>query len=112
MTQSHMLAHRVRAWFGAAPLPRLRRLLLALYLATAAADAAGKALAAEPAFNRAVLRRVRGASAHEMREAARPSGNFEIFRTASRHLLEELNLYAEYPREHSDRFKYSPTFAL
>ena len=47
-----------------------------------------------------------------MREAAKPSGNFEIFRTASRHLVAGLDLYAEYPDEHSDRFKYSPTFAL
>jgi hypothetical protein len=107
-----MFAHRVRAWLATAPLPRLRRLLLALYLATAAADAAGKALAANPAINRALLQRVSGASANEMHEAARPSGNFEIFRTASRHLLEGADLYAEYPAEHSDRFKYSPTFAL
>jgi hypothetical protein len=107
-----MLAHRVRAWLGTAPLPRLRRLLLALYLATAAADAAGKALAANPAINRALTQRVRGASADEIREAARPSGNFEIFRTASHHLFAGLDLYAEYPSEHSDRFKYSPTFAL
>ncbi|MDB4892058.1 MAG: hypothetical protein JWL61_3913 [Gemmatimonadetes bacterium] len=107
-----MLAHRVRAWLGNLPLPRLRRLLLALYLATAAADAAGKALAANPAINRALIQRVRGTSADEMREAARPSGNFEIFRTASRHLIEGKDLYAEYPAEHSDRFKYSPTFAL
>ncbi|MEO5817372.1 MAG: glycosyltransferase family 87 protein [Gemmatimonadaceae bacterium] len=107
-----MLAHRVRAWLATTPLPRLRRLLLALYLATAAADAAGKALAADPTFNRAVLQRVQGASAAEMREAARPSGNFEIFRLASRHLVKDTDLYAEYPAEHSDRFKYSPTFAL
>lgn len=107
-----MLPHRVRAWLGTAPLPRLRRLLLALYLATAAADAAGKALAADPAINRALMRLVSGVSADEMREAARPSGNFEIFRTASRHLFEGRDLYAEYPAEHSDRFKYSPTFAL
>jgi hypothetical protein len=107
-----MLAHRVRAWIGTAPLPRLRRLLLALYLVTAAADAAGKALAANPAVNHALMQRVRGASANEMREAARPSGNFEIFRAASRHLLDGKDLYALYPDEHSDRFKYSPTFAL
>ncbi|MEP6732566.1 MAG: glycosyltransferase family 87 protein [bacterium] len=107
-----MFAHRIRAWFSAAPLPRLRRLLLALYVLTAAADAAGKALAADPVISNAVMRRLRGASAAEMHEAARPSGNFEIFRTASRHLFEGIDLYATYPDEHSDRFKYSPTFAL
>ena len=48
----------------------------------------------------------------QLRHAARPSGNFEIFRTASRHLLSGQDLYAEYPAEHTDRFKYSPTFAL
>ena len=107
-----MLAHRVRAWLDDVPLPRLRRTLVAFYLATAAADAAGKALAAHPGINRALTARVGVASAGEMREAAKPSGNFEIFRTASRHLVADLDLYAEYPDEHSDRFKYSPTFAL
>ena len=83
-----------------------------LYVATAALDAAGKTLAANPAINRALAQRVNDASAHELREAARPSGNFEIFRTASRHLVGGIDLYAEYPDAHSDRFKYSPTFAL
>jgi hypothetical protein len=107
-----MLAHRVRAWLSTSPLPRLRRTLLAFYLAAAAFDAAGKTLAAHPAINRALTQRVSAASAGEMREAAKPSGNFEIFRTASRHLVSGIDLYAEYPDEHSDRFKYSPTFAL
>ena len=107
-----MLAHRVRAWLDDVPLPRLRRTLVAIYLATAAADAAGKALAAHPGINRALTARVGVTSAGEMREAAKPSGNFEIFRTASRHLVADLDLYAEYPEAHSDRFKYSPTFAL
>ena len=107
-----MIAHRVRAWLGNAPLPRLRQIILALYLATALFDAAGKALAAHPAINRVLMQRVSATSTDEMREAANPSGNFEIFRTASRHLVTGIDLYAEYPGEHSDRFKYSPTFAL
>ena len=107
-----MLAHRVRAWLDDVPLPRLRRTLVAIYLAMAAADAAGKALAAHPGINRALTARVGVASAGQMREAAKPSGNFEIFRTASRHLVADVDLYAEYPEEHVDRFKYSPTFAL
>ena len=110
----HSHVARLRAWWTSIPVPRLRNILLGLYLVTALADAAGKALAATPAFNRALAARVGSDStaAHEIREAARPSGNFEIFRTASRHLFEQRDLYAEYPDEHSDRFKYSPTFAL
>jgi len=38
--------------------------------------------------------------------------NFLIFRAASRHLLAGSNLYAAYPAEHADFYKYSPTFAL
>lgn len=108
----HSYVVRIRAWWTSTPLPRLRTLLLGLYLITALADALGKALAATPAFNRAMASRVQGGHADEIREAARPSGNFEIFRTASVHLFEDRDLYAEYPEQHSDRFKYSPTFAM
>ncbi|MEP6619860.1 MAG: glycosyltransferase family 87 protein [bacterium] len=108
----HDLAHRVRARLGAVPVPRLRRIILAIYFLTALGDAAGKALAATPAFNSAVSRLLHGGHAEEMREAKKPSGNFEIFRASSRHLVAGQDLYAEYPTEHSDRFKYSPTFAL
>jgi hypothetical protein len=38
--------------------------------------------------------------------------NFLIFRAASRHLLAGSDLYAAYPAEHFDFYKYSPTFAL
>ena len=55
---------------------------------------------------------VDGRARAQLDHAVRPSGNFEIFRAASRHLLTGQDLYAEYPAEHSDRFKYSPTFAL
>jgi len=107
-----MLAHRVRAWFRTSPVSRLKRTIVALYLFIAFADAAGKALATYPGVNRALTRRVSAASAADVRGAARPSGNFEIFRTASQHLISGVDLYAEYPAKHSDRFKYSPTFAL
>ena len=94
------------------PVPRLRRALLALYLLLAAADATGKALAANPRVN-AMAREVVGERAGSaLQRAERPSGNFEIFRAASRHLVTGQDLYAEYPGEHTDRFKYSPTFAL
>jgi len=93
--------------------PRLRRALLVLYLLTAFGDAAGKAIVATPAGNAAVRQLVRGRDAERVVERdRRPAGNFEIFRTASRHLFTGQDLYAAYPTEHTDRFKYSPTFAL
>ena len=49
----HMLAHRARAWLSSIPLPRLRRTILALYIAIAAFDAAGKTLVSHPRVNRA-----------------------------------------------------------
>ena len=103
---------RLRTRLGAIPLPTLRRALLVVYLLVAAADATGKALAANPRVN-AMARGLVGASTRaQLDHARRPSGNFEIFRAASRHLLTGQDLYAEYPSEHTDRFKYSPTFAL
>ena len=103
---------RLRTRLGAIPLPTLRRALLVVYLLVAAADATGKALATNPRVN-AMARGLVGASARaSLDHARRPSGNFEIFRAASHHLLTGQDLYAEYPREHTDRFKYSPTFAL
>jgi hypothetical protein len=43
---------------------------------------------------------------------ASQNNNFRIFRAASRHLLAGADLYAAYPVEHFDFYKYSPTFAL
>ena len=43
---------------------------------------------------------------------ARQNNNFRIFRAASRHLIAGSDLYAAYPAEHFDFYKYSPTFAL
>jgi len=40
------------------------------------------------------------------------NNNFLIFRAASWHLLHGRDLYAAYPAEHFDYYKYSPTFAL
>ena len=108
----HMLAHRARAWLSRIPLPRLRRIIFALFIAIAAFDSAGKTLVSHPRVNRALSRRVTGANATDVRNAAKPSGNFEIFRLASRHLVSGQDMYADYPAEISDRFKYSPTFAL
>jgi hypothetical protein len=43
---------------------------------------------------------------------AHQNNNFLIFRSASLHLLHGQDLYAAYPAEHFDFYKYSPTFAL
>jgi hypothetical protein len=104
--------HRLRTRFGAIPLPTVRRALLVLYLLVAAADATGKALAANPRVNAMARELVDGRARAQLGSAARPSGNFEIFRAASRHLVTGQDLYAEYPAEPTDPFKYSPTFAL
>jgi len=37
--------------------------------------------------------------------------NYVIFKTSNTHLIEGDDLYAEYPDEHWDLYKYSPTFA-
>jgi hypothetical protein len=98
---------------AAVPLPRLRRILLALYLLTAFADAAGKWLATNETVNHAAARLLYGSAAvAPLERARRPMGNFEIFRAASRHLRSGDDLYAEYPAELQDRYKYSPTFAV
>jgi hypothetical protein len=91
---------------------RFRRTLLGLYVLTALGDAAGKTLAANETINAALARHLPPALAGAVEDARRPAGNFEIFRAASRHLVAGENLYAPYPHEVQDRFKYSPAFAL
>jgi hypothetical protein len=94
------------------PTPRWRRVLIALYLLAAFGDAAGKALAASPSVNRAVARMLQSGAAARVVEAQRPRGNFEIYRSASRHLVSGQDMYARYPDELQDQFKYSPAFAV
>lgn len=96
----------------AVPTSRWRRILLALYLLAAFADAAGKAMAANPAISRALARALHPAAGERVVAAQRPRGNFEIFRAASRHLITGDDLYAHYPDALQDQFKYSPAFAL
>jgi hypothetical protein len=91
---------------------RWRRVLLALYLLLAFADATGKALAASSGFARAVNEVLHPTAAIRLPGAAIRRGNFEIFRAASRHLVGGKDLYAHYPDQLQDQFKYSPTFAL
>ncbi|MDE3151844.1 MAG: DUF2029 domain-containing protein [Gemmatimonadota bacterium] len=64
------------------------RWMLALYVATAVAVALQRSLGIPP------------------------ENNFLIFRASFEHLRHAQDLYAAYPAEYSDRFKYSPTFAL
>src|SRR5512132_806690 len=76
---------RVRTRLATAPLSRLRRALLMLYLFVAAADATGKALATNTRVNALAQELVGGRARTQLDHAARPAGNFEIFRAASRH---------------------------
>ena len=91
---------------------RWRRVLLALYLLLAFADAAGKALAASSGFARAVNDVLHPTASIRLPGTAVRRGNFEIFRAASHHLVNGKDLYAHYPDQLQDQFKYSPTFAL
>ena len=103
---------RLAARLAAVSLPRWRRILIALYLLAVIGDTAGKALASNPAVNRAVARALPARAAVEVTEARRPRGNFEIFRAAPGHLFAGEDLYAWYPDELQDQFKYSPAFAM
>src|SRR2546425_43428 len=67
--------------------PRPRRLVLALYAASAALVTVQQALLAH-------------------------SNTLSIFRSASLNLLAGRDLYAAHPEQHLDFYKYSPTFAL
>jgi hypothetical protein len=109
---SSSLFRRIGARVARVPLPRWRRILLGLYLATAFADAAGKALASTGALSHTIGSGLHPSTAERLERARRPRGNFEIFRAASRHLWTGEDLYAKYPAELQDQFKYSPTFAL
>jgi hypothetical protein len=52
------------------------------------------------------------ASLHKLYFTENPFNNFEIFRYSFHHLLENNDLYAEYPAYYFDIFKYNPSFAL
>ena len=67
--------------------PRPRRLMLALYVASAALVTVQQAMLGH-------------------------SNNLSIFRSASLNLLAGRDLYAAHPEQHLDFYKYSPTFAL
>ena len=67
--------------------PRPRRLMLALYVASAALVTVQQAMLGH-------------------------SNNLSIFRSASLNLLAGGDLYAAHPEQHLDFYKYSPTFAL
>src|SRR5438093_2972636 len=67
--------------------PRPRRLVLALYLASAALVTVQQAILGH-------------------------SNNLSIFRSASLNLFAGRDLYAAHPEQHFDFYKYSPTFAL
>ena len=105
-------APRALARVTALSASRWRRVLLALYLLLAVGDAAGKALAASSDFARTVSRVLHPTAATRVASSSTRRGNFEIFRAASHHLVAGKDLYAHYPDQLQDQFKYSPTFAL
>jgi hypothetical protein len=111
-TTSTSIFPRGTARVIAVPAWRWRRVLVALYLLVAFADAAGKTLAASSDLARTVSRVLHPTAARRVTGAPAPRGNFEIFRAASRHLAAGKDLYAHYPDALQDQFKYSPTFAL
>jgi hypothetical protein len=112
VTTSPSILRRGIARVTAVSPSRWRRILLALYLLVAFADAAGKALAASSDVARTLSRVLHPTAAIPVIGPPRPGGNFEIFRAASRHLRTGEDLYAHYPGALQDQFKYSPTFAL
>ena len=112
VTSPRSIVQRASARLTAVTPPRWRRILLALYLAAALGDATGKWLASSTQVNRMVARVAQPGLAVRMGEARRPRGNFEIFRAASRHLVSGEDMYALYPNDLQDQFKYSPAFAL
>lgn len=92
-------------------LARARRLLLLLYVLTAVGDTAVKTLAAGATLDGTVTRLLPRGAVGVLQSARRPSGNFEIFRSASRRLIQGQDIYT-LAGELQDRFKYSPTFAF
>ena len=91
---------------------RVRAKLLVLFVLMAALDAGGKFVERDqPTLDR--VQRVALRLGVRARVGSRRSANnFEIFRGSSRHLIGDTDLYANYPGEHRDRFKYSPAFAF
>lgn len=52
------------------------------------------------------------ASIHRLLLGPGSFNNYTIFEFSWTHLLENVNLYAAYPEDHYDLYKYSPTFAV
>src|SRR4051812_46053141 len=96
-TTSSLPVPRALARVSAVSAWRWRRVLFALYLALAFADAAGKALAASSDFARVVSRVLHPTAAVSVGGRTTRRGNFEIFRAASHHLVGGKDLYAHYP---------------
>ncbi len=59
-----------------------------------------------------ILAVVLAATVQKYTLGAEQYNNFLIFRASFGHLVSNLNLYAPFPSEHLDLFKYSPTFAF
>jgi hypothetical protein len=91
---------------------RVRAKLLVLFILMAGLDAGGKTIERhQPTLDRVQQFAGRFGARLHLR-SRRSANNFDIFRGSSQHLVADTDLYASYPSEHRDRFKYSPSFAF
>ena len=90
----------------------MRAKLLVLFILMAGLDAGGKIIERhQPTLDRVQRFAARfGARVHL--RSRRSANNFDIFRGSTRHLVAGTDLYASYPTEQHDLFKYSPAFAF
>jgi hypothetical protein len=91
---------------------RVRAKLLVLFILMAVLDAGGKIVERDGHLLDGVHGLVDRLGMRVRARPGRSGNNLDIFRSSSRHLIADRDLYATYPAEHRDRFKYSPAFAF
>jgi branched-subunit amino acid transport protein AzlD len=90
----------------------VRAKLLVLFILMAALDTGGKVVERDHRLLSGVHGLVERLGIRARARPGRSGNNLDIFRSSSRHLIAGQDLYASYPAEHRDLFKYSPTFAF
>jgi hypothetical protein len=91
---------------------RVRAKLLVLFILMAALDTGGKIVERDRQLFDLAHGLVDRAGVRVRARPGRSGNNLDIFRSSSSHLIAGRDLYASYPAEHRDRFKYSPAFAF